>query len=111
MTEDLEFGFVERHVSPEFTLVEHPIAPGILGAPTHTHSPEDGKKHPSDSRLFRGRAWVLGLEAFASYAASSAVPDRGRSEPALGRASRGGSHSRSAIRVGGPSPIQISPHN
>lgn len=36
-----EFGFIERHVSEAFSLVEHPMAPGILGAPTHTHTRED----------------------------------------------------------------------
>ena len=32
---------MERYVSEAFTLVEHPMAPGILGSPTHTHSRED----------------------------------------------------------------------
>lgn len=41
MTDEPEFGFIERYVSEEFTVVEHPMAPGILGAPTHTHSRED----------------------------------------------------------------------
>lgn len=42
MTErDIEMGFVERHVSEQFSLIEHPMAPGILGSPMHTHSRED----------------------------------------------------------------------
>ena len=36
-----ELGFVERHVSEEFSLIEHPMAPGILGSPMHTHTRED----------------------------------------------------------------------
>lgn len=41
MSEEPEMGFIERYVSPEFTLVEHPMAPGILGSPMHTHRRED----------------------------------------------------------------------
>ena len=41
MADEPELGFVERYVSQAFTLVEHPMAPGILGSPTHTHSRED----------------------------------------------------------------------
>jgi mannose-6-phosphate isomerase-like protein (cupin superfamily) len=36
-----EFGFIERFVSDAFAVVEHPMAPGVLGAPVHTHSRED----------------------------------------------------------------------
>lgn len=36
-----ELGFVERHVSEEFSVIEHPMAPGILGSPIHTHTRED----------------------------------------------------------------------
>lgn len=36
-----ELGFVERFVSDAFSLIEHPMAPGILGSPIHTHSRED----------------------------------------------------------------------
>lgn len=36
-----ELGFIERHVSEAFSVVEHPMAPGILGSPIHTHSRED----------------------------------------------------------------------
>ena len=41
MSEETELGFIERHVSDAFTVVEHPMAPGILGSPIHTHSRED----------------------------------------------------------------------
>jgi mannose-6-phosphate isomerase-like protein (cupin superfamily) len=41
MTEEPELGFIERHVSKELSVVEHPMAPGILGSPVHTHSRED----------------------------------------------------------------------
>ncbi len=34
-------GFVERYASDAFSVVEHPMAPGIIGAPLHTHSRED----------------------------------------------------------------------
>jgi mannose-6-phosphate isomerase-like protein (cupin superfamily) len=34
-------GFVERFVSAAFSVVEHPMAPGILGSPMHTHTRED----------------------------------------------------------------------
>ena len=36
-----DFGFIAKHVSAEFTIGEHPVAPGVLAAPTHTHSRED----------------------------------------------------------------------
>ena len=42
MGQEPEIGFVERHVSEQFSLIEHPMAPGILGSPMHTHSREDG---------------------------------------------------------------------
>src|SRR5437762_2289895 len=41
MSEEPELGFIERHVSDAFAVVEHPMAPGILGSPIHTHSRED----------------------------------------------------------------------
>jgi mannose-6-phosphate isomerase-like protein (cupin superfamily) len=41
MTEEPELGFIERYVSKELSVVEHPMAPGILGSPVHTHSHED----------------------------------------------------------------------
>jgi mannose-6-phosphate isomerase-like protein (cupin superfamily) len=41
VAEDPELGSVERFVSDAFSLVEHPMAPGIIGSPIHTHSRED----------------------------------------------------------------------
>lgn len=41
MADQPEMGFVERHASDEFSVVEHSMAPGIIGAPLHTHSRED----------------------------------------------------------------------
>jgi len=41
MTDEPELGFIERHVSDAFSLIEHPMAPGILGSPMHTHTRED----------------------------------------------------------------------
>jgi mannose-6-phosphate isomerase-like protein (cupin superfamily) len=41
MAVEPEMGFVERFASAEFALVEHPMAPGILGSPMHTHTRED----------------------------------------------------------------------
>ena len=41
MADEPEMGFIERHASAEFALVEHPMAPGVLGSPMHTHSRED----------------------------------------------------------------------
>jgi mannose-6-phosphate isomerase-like protein (cupin superfamily) len=39
--QEVDLGFIERYVSSEFSLVEHPMAPGVLGSPIHTHSRED----------------------------------------------------------------------
>ena len=36
-----EMGFIERFTSASVSLVEHPMAPGVLGSPVHTHSQED----------------------------------------------------------------------
>src|SRR6266571_8099109 len=41
VADEPEMGFIERHASAEFALVEHPMAPGVLGSPMHTHSRED----------------------------------------------------------------------
>jgi mannose-6-phosphate isomerase-like protein (cupin superfamily) len=41
MPDEPELGFVERYVSEAFSLIEHPMAPGVLGSPIHTHSRED----------------------------------------------------------------------
>lgn len=41
MGQEPDFGFIEKYVSDQFTVIEHPMAPGVLGAPTHTHSRED----------------------------------------------------------------------
>ena len=37
----MEVGFIERFASESVSLVEHPMAPGVLGSPIHTHSLED----------------------------------------------------------------------
>ena len=38
---DPDFGFIEKYVSQGLTVGEHPIGPGVLAAPIHTHSRED----------------------------------------------------------------------
>ena len=62
-----------RRLAGAFSIVEHPLEPGVLGAPPHTHSNEDETSFVIDGEI----GVLIGEEEFRAGAGSYVLKPRG----------------------------------